>query len=519
MQNMLELAPLVKDRRASCPPAVRREAARLASCRTTTDDRRFIDGNGKRVNATTLLPTIAAQWDDDIVPQLIEYIRIPAKSPHFDPRWVANGHIERVIRLAEAWVRRQPVRGLEVEIMRLPGRTPLLYFNVPGTGECTVLLYGHLDKQPEMTGWRDGFGPWDPLLEDGRLYGRGGADDGYAVFASLAAIGALQAQGIPHARCAGMIETCEESGSYDLPAYLEALAPRLGRVDFVVGLDSGCGDYERLWATTSLRGVAGGTLTVEVLTEGVHSGDASGIVPSSFRIARRILDRLEDAATGRVLPPEFHAAIPAERAAQAKQAAAILGDGIVAKFPFAGNTQPMVADHAEACLNRTWRPALSIIGADGLPGIASAGNVLRPMTSLQLSLRLPPPIDGAGAVAALKRLLEADPPHGATVRFASEGGATGWNAPATERWLAGALDAASSRYYGKPSAAMGEGGTIPFMAMLGKHFPDAQFLITGVLGPKSNAHGPNEFLHIAYATKLTACVAEILAAHAARPSD
>ena len=470
------------------------------------------------MNAPTLIAAIATQWDEDIVPQLIDYVRIPATSPHFDPQWASNGHIERVIRLAEAWVRRQPVRGLTVEIVRLPGRTPLLYFDVPGAGERTVLLYGHLDKQPEMTGWRDGFGPWDPLLEEDKLYGRGGADDGYAVFASLAAIGALQAQGIPHSRCAGMIETFEESGSYDLPAYLEALAPRLGQVDFVVGLDSGCGDYERLWATTSLRGLSGGTLTVEVLTEGVHSGDASGVVPSSFRIARRILDRLEDAATGQILPPEFHAPIPAERAEQARKAAAILGDIVIDKFPFIGNTKAMVADHTEACLNRTWRPALSVIGADGLPPIANAGNVLRPMTSLQLSLRLPPPIDGAAATAALKSLLEAEPPHGAAVRFDGESGATGWNAPATEPWLARALDEASSRHYGKPSAAMGEGGTIPFMAMLGKHFPDAQFLITGVLGPKSNAHGPNEFLHIPYAKKLTACVADVLAAHAARTS-
>jgi acetylornithine deacetylase/succinyl-diaminopimelate desuccinylase-like protein len=468
------------------------------------------------VNATALATAISAQWDEEIVPQLIEYIRIPAKSPHFDPQWAAHGHIERVIRLAEAWVKRQPVNGLVVEIIRLPGRTPLLYFDVPGTGDATVLLYGHLDKQPEMSGWRDGFGPWDPLLEDGKLYGRGGADDGYAVFASLAAIRALQAQGIAHSRCVGMIETCEESGSYDLPAYLDALAPRIGNVDFVVGLDSGCGDYERLWTTTSLRGLAGGTLTVEVLTEGVHSGDASGIVPSSFRIARKLLDRLEDSSTGRILPPELHAPIPTERAEQAKKAAAIMGESVIRKYPFIGNTQSMMADHAEALLNRTWRPALSIIGADGLPPIADAGNVLRPQTSLQLSLRLPPPIDGATANKVLKRLFEADPPHGATVRFDGEAGATGWNAQATAPWLAQALDAASMRYYGTPGGAMGEGGTIPFMAMLGKHFPAAQFLITGVLGPHSNAHGPNEFLHIPYAKKLTACVADVLAAHAAR---
>jgi len=470
------------------------------------------------VDAPALLSAISAHWDAEIVPELIEYIRVPAKSPHFDPQWETHGHIEQVIRQAEAWAGKQPVRGLHVELVRLPGRTPLLFFDVPGTGARTVLLYGHLDKQPEMTGWRDGLGPWEPVQEGGRLYGRGGADDGYAIFASLAAIAALDAQGTPHARCVGMIETCEESGSYDLPAYLAALAPRMGHVDFVVGLDSGCGDYDRLWATTSLRGLAGGTLKVEVLTEGVHSGDASGIVPSSFRIARALLERIEDSATGRILPSEFHADIPAERAEQASRAATILGDIVVRKFPFAGATRPMVADLAQAVLNRTWRPALSCIGANGLPPIADAGNVLRPSTALALSLRLPPSVDGDRATAVLKRLLEADPPHGANVRFDVESGATGWNAPPTATWLARALDAASTRFYGTPSAAMGEGGTIPFMAMLGKHFPDAQFLITGVLGPKSNAHGPNEFLDIPYAKKLTACVAEIIAAHTASAS-
>jgi acetylornithine deacetylase/succinyl-diaminopimelate desuccinylase-like protein len=468
------------------------------------------------MNANTLLATVSDQWDAEIVAQLTDYVRIPAQSPQFDTQWERNGHIERAIRLAEAWAGKQPVRGLQVEIVRLPGRTPLLYFDVPASGNRgggTILLYGHLDKQPEMSGWRDGYGPWDPWFEGGKLYGRGGADDGYAVFAALSAIAALQKQGVAHSRCVGMIETCEESGSYDLPAYLEALAPRMGPVDFVIGLDSGCGDYDRMWDTTSLRGLAEGRLTVSVLTEGVHSGDASGVVPSSFRIARRLLDRVEDAATGRVLPPEFHAPIPTQRIEQARRAAQILGDTVVDRFPFAGSTQPMVTDRAEALLNRTWRPALSITGADGLMPIASAGNVLRPQTALKLSLRLPPTIDGAQATRTLKDLLEADPPYGATVRFDGGHGATGWNAPPSVPWLTQAVDAASQHFYGKPSAAVGEGGTIPFMAMLGKHFPQAQFLITGVLGPHSNAHGPNEFLHVPYAKKLTGCVAFVIAAH------
>ena len=471
------------------------------------------------MDTATLESRTAAQWDEEIVPQLTDYIRVPAKSPHFDPQWDANGHIERVVRQAEAWVRAQPVAGLVVEVVRLPGRTPVLFFEVPsrGTaGQNTVLLYGHLDKQPEMTGWRAGLGPWTPVHEDGRLYGRGGADDGYAVYASLAALRAMQAQGLPHARCVGLIETCEESGSYDLPAYLEHLAGRMGEVDFVVGLDSGCGDYERLWVTTSLRGLAAGTLAVEVLREGVHSGDASGVVPSSFRIARGLLDRLEDVASGRVLPAAFHAPIPEERVAQARAAADILGDGLIGKFPFAGGTAPATRDRVEAVLNRAWRPALSVTGAEGLPPIANAGNVLRPRTALKLSLRLPPTVPGDAATAAMKRLLEADPPYGATVSFEPDQGATGWNAPATAPWLATALERASQAFYGKAAAAMGEGGTIPFMGMLGRKFPQAQFLITGVLGPQSNAHGPNEFLHVPYAKKLTACVASVLAAHARR---
>jgi len=468
---------------------------------------------------SALAARTAAQWDDDIVPQLTDYIRIPAKSPHYDPAWEAHGHIEKVIRQAEAWVRKQPVKGLSVEIVRLAGRTPVLFFEVPAQGTArseTVLLYGHLDKQPEMTGWREDLGPWLPKLENGKLYGRGGADDGYAVFASLAAIGALHAQGVPHARLVGLIETCEESGSYDLPPYLELLAPRMGAVDFVIGLDSGCGDYERLWVTTSLRGMSAGTLTVRVLGEGVHSGDASGIVPSSFRIARRLLERLEDSASGRILPDDFHAPIPDERVRQAHVAAATLGETVVRKFPFAGATQPMQRELPEAVLNRTWRPALSVTGADGLPAIADAGNVLRPLTSLKLSLRLPPTVDGEAATRAMKALLEKDAPYGATVTFQPDHDATGWNAPATAKWLDTALASASETFYRKPNAAMGEGGTIPFMGMLGQQFPDAQFLITGVLGPKSNAHGPNEFLHVPYARSLTACVASVIAAHAAR---
>jgi acetylornithine deacetylase/succinyl-diaminopimelate desuccinylase-like protein len=468
------------------------------------------------IDAASLETFVSRKWDDEIVPRLFEYVRIPCKSPHFDPDWARHGHLDEAVALAEAWSRAQAVPGLHVEVVRLEGRTPVIFFELPGSGPGTVLMYGHLDKQPEMTGWHEGYGPWTPVLDEGRLYGRGGADDGYAIFASVLALAALHEQGVPHARVVGLIECCEESGSYDLPAYLEALRSRVGQVDLVIGLDSGCGNYEQLWVTTSLRGIAAGTLDVEVLEEGVHSGDASGVVPSSFRIARSLLDRLEDAATGRILPPAFQCEIPAERVEQARRAGETLGEAMLTRFPFAGRTEPMTHDFGEAVLNRTWRPFLGVVGADGLPPIADAGNVLRPFTRLKLSLRLPPLVDGEHATRELKRILEADPPHGATVRFEADQAATGWHAPATASWLASVVDDASSTYYGKPAMLMGEGGTIPFMAMLGEAFPDAQFLITGVLGPKSNAHGPNEFLHVPYAKKLTACVAQVIAGHAAR---
>jgi acetylornithine deacetylase/succinyl-diaminopimelate desuccinylase-like protein len=453
-------------------------------------------------------------WDDAILPALVDYIRIPAKSPHFDPEWARHGHIERAVKLAADWCARHAVPGMKLEVVRLEGRTPVLFVEVPGT-QGNVLIYGHLDKQPEMTGWRSDLGPWTPVVENGKLYGRGGADDGYAVFCALAALRALHEEKRPHARVAMLIECCEESGSYDLPAYLEALGSRLGAPDLVIGLDSGCGNYEQLWGTTSLRGLVNGVLTVEVLTEGVHSGDASGVVAESVRIARQILERIDDANSGVVKHAAFHAQVPVERAEQAKRAAEVLGEEIWRKFPFVKGTQPMTADLADLVLNRTWRPMLAVTGADGLPPPASAGNVLRPKTSLVLSLRLPPTVKAESAARQLQAIIEADPPYGARVKFDYGQAATGWHAPKTAPWLAAALETSSIKNYGKSVMWMGEGGTIPFMAMLGARFPRAQFLITGVLGPHSNAHGPNEFLHLDYAKRLTSCVADVLAAHAA----
>jgi acetylornithine deacetylase/succinyl-diaminopimelate desuccinylase-like protein len=461
---------------------------------------------------------VESVWDQSIVERLIEYIRIPNKSPAFDPSWREHGHMHRAVALIADWCKSQPIEGLVVEVIEHPGRTPIIWAEVPGAGSRaadTVLLYGHLDKQPEMTGWAEGLGPWTPVLRGDRLYGRGGADDGYAAFASLTAIAALRRRSREHARVVMLIEATEESGSPDLPYYVEALSARLGSPSLVVCLDSGCGNYEQLWCTTSLRGIITGTLTVRVLNEGVHSGDAGGIVPSSFRIARQLLERIESAETGEIRLRSFHADIPAARVAQARVAAQALGGSIAKKFPFAGRTSAMASDDVELILARSWRPALALIGASGLPTVETAGNVLRPSTSLQLALRLPPGVDAHARYLELKQVLEANPPYDATVSFAGDG-ASGWDAPALAPWLEAVLDEASRRHFGKPAASIGEGGSIPFIGMLGKRFPAAQFMITGVLGPESNAHGPNEFLHIPTAKRLTACVADVIEAHARR---
>jgi acetylornithine deacetylase/succinyl-diaminopimelate desuccinylase-like protein len=461
-------------------------------------------------------------WVDDefsssILPALIDYIRIPNKSPSFDPEWRQNGHMDRAVALCADWARQHLPPDARLEVLRLGARTPLIFIEVPGTAaraEGTVLLYGHLDKQPEMTGWREGLGPWTPVLEGDKLYGRGGADDGYAIFAALTAIGALRRDGLAHARCVILIEACEESGSHDLPAYIDHLAPRIGDLSLVICLDSGCANYDQLWSTTSLRGLVMGTLEVSLLREGIHSGDGTGIIAASERVIRMLLDRIEDVNTGEIKIAELTTAIPPQRVAQAERTARAIDHEVYSKFPLQPEVEPVTRDVSALILNRTWRPGLAITGAEGFPALQHAGNVLRPVTKLQLSIRIPPYVDPRAALDAVKETLEADAPYAAKVRFTDASGSAGWDAPALATWLEEALDAASLRYFGKPAMYMGEGGTIPFMHMLGQMYPRAQFFITGILGPGSNAHGPNEFIHIPTVKRVILCVAHVLAAHA-----
>jgi acetylornithine deacetylase/succinyl-diaminopimelate desuccinylase-like protein len=457
---------------------------------------------------------IAKTWDESILERLIAYVRIPNKSPSFDPDWERHGHMEAAVQLMAEWCRAQALHGARIEIRRLAGRTPLLLVDVPGELPGCVLLYGHLDKQPEFTGWLPGLGPWEPVIRGGRLYGRGAADDGYAVFSSVTAIAALQQQRVALPRCVVLIEACEESGSIDLPAHLESLGDQLGEPSLVVCLDAECGNYEQLWCTTSLRGNMVGTLHVRVLTEGVHSGMATGIAPTPFRILEQLLMRIESPINGDLLLDELHVNMPRDRRVQASAAAAVLGDTVAGKLPWAQGVQALSDDPIELIINNTWRSTLAVTGADGLPPTGSAGNVLLPELSVKLSLRLPPTCDAARALEAVRETLEREPPYGAQVRFEADSSTGGWNAPAFAPWLEESIARASRALYGREAVHIGCGGTIPFMGMLGERFPRTQFFITGVLGPHANAHGPNEFLHIDYTKKLTACVSLVLEDHA-----
>lgn len=461
-------------------------------------------------HAHQIYQTISDTWDRSIIPQLIEYIKIPNKSVYYDTNWEKNGYMHKAMTLLVKWCQQQPIQNMQLEVVELPGRTPLLFIEIPGALDETILLYGHMDKQPEMSGWAEGFGPWKPVLKENRLYGRGAADDGYAIFTSLTSIATLQSYQLPHARCVVIIEGSEESGSIDLPAYLEYLSNRIGNPSLVICLDSGCINYEQLWCTTSLRGLVDGELKIEVLHNAIHSGAGSGIVPSPFSILRQLLDRIEKNSI--IVLDELKVPIPKQYKEQAKKTARILGS-IQNNLPFLPGVEPVTHDIMELLLNVTWRPQLSVTGLDGLSPIANAGNVTIPSLKVTLSVRLPPTTDAKKASDTLKNVLEKDPPYNAKISFSPGATSNGWMAPPISNWLTDANQDASHMFFGKPAAYFGEGGTIPFMAMLGKMFPNAQFMITGLLGPKSNAHGPNEFLHIPMGKKLTACVSSVISAH------
>ena len=457
-----------------------------------------------------LLTYVNCFWDKSIIPILQEYIKIPNKSPSFDPLWEEHGYMLKALNLAVSWIKNNINNRFSLEIKSIKGRTPLIFIKYNGELSENILMYGHLDKQPEMVGWDDDLGPWNPVIKNNKLYGRGGADDGYALFASICSINALIEQNIKLPNISIIIEFSEESGSPDLPYYLNLLNKDLPKPDLIICLDSGTGNYEQFWMTTSLRGMIGATIRIDVLEEGVHSGGASGLVPSSFRILRQILSRIEDELTGEILIDDIYPEIPSYRKQDIKECIKVLGKEIFTFFPWSDKISPTTFDPEKAVMKLTWEPALSLVGIDGVPKVTDAGNVLRPYTEVKFSLRIPPLVDTKKIKEKLKNIILSDTPYNSKIILEFEETADGWNAPELSTELKNIVNKASIALYDKPAICMGEGGTIPFMAMLGKKYPKAQFIITGVLGPGSNAHGPNEFLNIPYVKKLNCCISYII---------
>ena len=452
-------------------------------------------------------------WEDSIIPSLSEFIGIEALSPGFEPDWELKGELNSAIELFSSWLVDQELDGMTYKIHQIEGRTPVLLVTVEGTGPGEVIFYSHLDKQPSREHlWSEGLHPLKAVRRDPWLFGRGALDDGYGGYVCVTALKMLQEQGVPYPRSHFLIETCEESGSYDLPPYLDELTQELGNPNLIVVLDSGGPDYEHIWVTEALRGLVAGTLSVKVSNEGVHSGMSGGVIPSSFRIQRILLDRVEDSNSGEILIPEMHVEISDKVRKEAEDLGGLLGDELWSQLPVVDNLKPQNEGAAEILLDMNWRPAMSVIGADGIPPTQTAGNVLRTNTDLKLSFRIPPGVKAEEIDIILKDKFEQAPPYGSKVEYIPDAAADGFHAPAMDGKLAEALNEASMHISGLQPMATWVGGTIPFMAMMQEKYPKAQFLCTGTGGPGNNAHGPDEKMHIPSSKRLTAVLSATIAA-------
>lgn len=454
---------------------------------------------------------IDTYWEKEALPTLIAFGAIPNVSPEFDPAWEANGHMQKAVDMLAAWAQTRPIQNMKVEVVSLPNLTPTIFIEIEGEKEGTLLMYGHYDKQPGMEGtWREGLGPWKPVREGNLLYGRGLADDGYAVFAALGAVEAVQ-QGGKHPRIIILIEGSEETGSPHLPAYLEHLKERIGTPDVVITLDADTRTPDALWFTESLRGLVNGVLTIETLATSLHSGMGTGMVPSATRILRLLIERIEDSRTGRIIHTPLNPPITEDMKTRCKDIADALGSDYVKAFKIPENLRMSGATIEETVQMNLWESGLEIVGLDGLPSVKDAGNVLTPRIAVKLSLRLAPSLDPHEAEKELRRVLETNPPYGATVTFTPDAAAGGWlSKPMSERTRKAATVAAEA-VYGKPPKGSGVGASIPFIKMMTNAYPIADNLVIGVLEPTSHEHGPNENLNIRVTKNITEWVARFLA--------
>ncbi len=453
---------------------------------------------------------ISCEFEKELIPAISDFIRIDNLSPSFDKEWNTNGKQDTAAKFCLDWALSQGVDGIKGEILKDSDKTPLIFIEIEArNSNKNCMLYGHFDKQPHFTGWAEGLGPITPVVRDGKLYGRGGADDGYSIFSSICAIKTIQQLGRAHGRIVIIMEGSEESGSPHLMSYMDALKERIGKIDLMVCLDSGALNYETLWVTTSLRGLAMIDVTVEVLDEAIHSGTGSGFCADSFMILRNILDRIEDSTNGKIID-ELHVEIPKKRLEDAQKVSSVLKEKVLDRIKIKNGVKPLSNDYTQLLLNTTWRPTLVVTGQEGLPPVDIAGNVFRSKTSIRLSVRLPPTLDANKASQFLDDLIKKDPPHNCNISTIVRHPGSGWSAKEFTNKLHSSLEKSSKNLWGQDYLCFGEGGSIPFIKNLNDLFPECEILVIGVLGPNSNAHACNEFLHIDYCKNITNTLAHTL---------
>eukprot|EP01083_Nonionella_stella_P046907 125601_1 len=459
---------------------------------------------------------VANEWETNALPALEDFVRIPNTSPEF------NGSPADALKAAQfmkAYVDKQEMAGCTADLRTCGDKTPMLVITIDGTdgSNDTVLSYGHMDKQPGLGGWSVG-GPTDPVRVGDKLYGRGAVDDGYSMFAYITALKALKAQGTKHCRMVITMEAGEESGSPDMIYWLDQLKDHIGtNVSLVICLDSGCGNYDQLWITPSLRGMMAGDLKVSMLREQLHSGEGSGVIADTARVHRMLLNRVEDVNTGYVTVPETHCVIPEAHQNYVDKATCILKEGVFNEMPLLAGIKPVTDDCKQLLMNQLWEPTMTVIANDhgSLPPLPGS-NIIRTETNMRLSFRLPPCVVPEKALEAVKATLLKEPlPYGAKVTFENTMMGSGWASnSAAGGWLETSITDSSTTFFGKAAAFKGMGGSIPIINDFQGRYTDAEIIVSGVAGPQSNMHAVNETLDVPAVKKLTSAFAKILADHA-----
>ena len=444
----------------------------------------------------------------NMIPNLMNFIRIPNLSPAYDYEWNTNGLLLKAANLIIAYAKSLEIKNAQINLIQDKGYSPLIFIEIPASrpnDNRTVLLYAHFDKQPHGTGWDDDKGPTKPVIQNGRLYGRGSADDGYASFSMLTAIKACQEHNCPLPRICLIFEGAEESTDEHLTYYFNKLLPIIGEnVIAFIPLDSGCADYDRLWITNSLRGVCDYEINIQTLDNNISFGpEASGRIAENLFILRKAIDAVMDTSTGDVKIEEFYVKdIPEEIQEEMDKEIEIVGEQFFKEIPLYEGVKPLKTDIKEAMINNRWKPTCSILGIDNCPKIEDNGFGVKKSITVKMSMRLPPGIDSHAALEALKKVVKENIYFDAKVKFLSAEVADGWKLTNFSEKTKNVLNKASKEYFGNELVFKGMGGSIPFITYFQTKYPNADVICTGILGADCFEHGPNENLHLEACKKM-----------------